>query len=78
MEEEQHKCREREGSLKVMTSLSPTSPPPPNNPFKERKYVFFCFFFWNWSGAHEAHMMEQLLVLSLLKEEVSCSALLGK
>lgn len=76
MEEEQHKCREREGSLKVMTSPSLTPPHPANDPFEERKYV--DVFFWNCSGAHGAHMMEQLLVLSLLKEEVRSSALLGK
>lgn len=64
MEEEQHKCREREGSLKVMTSPSPTSPPP-NNPFEERKYVFFLFFFleleWRTWSSHDGTALGSLL-----------------
>lgn len=51
----------------------PFSQTPPTNPLEEQKCVF-----WSWSGARGAHMMQQLLVLSLLKEEVRSSALLGR
>lgn len=61
MEEEQHKCREREGSLKVMTSPSLT--PPPNDPFEERKYVddFFLELQWCTWSSHDGTALGSFL-----------------
>ncbi len=63
MEEEQHKCREREGSLKVMTSPSPTSPP--KQPFRRAKIRFFLGFFleleWRTWSSHDGTALGSLL-----------------
>ncbi len=49
MEEEQHKCREREGSLKVMTSPSLTPPTLQMTLSKSENTMFF-------SGTAVVHM----------------------
>lgn len=59
MEEEQHKCREREGSSKVMTS--PSLKPPQPTLAKSRNAFLFLELGWCTWGSHDGTALGSLL-----------------